>query len=181
MNHAFDLDPEGSREPSTAARVSVGTTSLSAPPRLDSRASTEAWCRASEDAAHIAVLSFSPFKLDLTNEILWRGGERLRLSTKPFTILRHLAEHPQRLVRQQELIEVLWGCAAISESLVRTHVYALRRVVGEGVIETVNQRGYRFVLEVTRCSERICDFPHNFCTSEGDAHKVGADNYEHDS
>jgi hypothetical protein len=36
----------------------------------------------------------------------------------------------------------------MSESLLRTHVYELRRVLGDGVIETVVGRGYRFVAEV---------------------------------
>jgi DNA-binding winged helix-turn-helix (wHTH) protein len=32
----------------------------------------------------------------------------------------------------------------MSESLLRTHVRELRRALGEGIIETVSGRGYRF-------------------------------------
>jgi DNA-binding winged helix-turn-helix (wHTH) protein len=121
---------------------------------LSSKEDIEEWCRAAGDVAvDIAVLSFGRFRLDLTNEILWRGTQQLPLCPKPLSILRYLAEHPQRLVRQQELVEGVWGRVVTSESLLRTHVCTLRQVLGEGVIETVIRRGYRFVLDVTRRAE----------------------------
>ncbi|HXN31403.1 MAG TPA: winged helix-turn-helix domain-containing protein, partial [Polyangiaceae bacterium] len=95
-------------------------------------------------------LWFSRFRLDLASERLWKNGEELRLRRKPFAILRHLAQNPQRLVTQEEVVEAVWGKIAMSESLLRTHVSDLRRALGEGVVETVVGRGYRFVPEVTR-------------------------------
>jgi hypothetical protein len=74
------------------------------------------------------ALAFPPFYLDLV----------------------YLAEHPLRLVTQRELIGAVWGRIAICESLIRTHVHAVRRVLGDGAIETVSGRGYRFTLPVTR-------------------------------
>jgi DNA-binding winged helix-turn-helix (wHTH) protein/tetratricopeptide (TPR) repeat protein len=94
------------------------------------------------------VRLFSPFRLDVRDERLWRGPEELRLRRKPFAILRHLTAHPVRLVTQEELVEAVWGKIAMSESLLRTHVSELRRVLGEDVIETVVGRGYRFLREV---------------------------------
>jgi DNA-binding winged helix-turn-helix (wHTH) protein len=122
--------------------------------RLDSPGRIEAWCRRADCAPEaIAVLSFPPFRLDLTNEVLWRGHERLALPPRPFEVLRYLAEHPHRLVRQRELVEAVWGDVVVSESLLRTHVFALRRVLGDGVIETIPRRGYRFVPEIVRRAE----------------------------
>jgi hypothetical protein len=37
-------------------------------------------------------LSFTPFRLDLASERLWKNGEELRLRRKPFAILRHLVQ-----------------------------------------------------------------------------------------
>jgi DNA-binding winged helix-turn-helix (wHTH) protein len=108
-----------------------------------------------EDVARPRILSFPPFTLDRTNEVLWRDGAQLPLRARPFTILRYLAEHPQRLVTQRELVETIWGNVATSDSLLRTHVRVLRRVLGEGVIETIIGRGYRFVLEVTQVPEPL--------------------------
>ena len=42
----------------------------------------------------------------------------------------------------------MWGKIAMCESLLRTHVSDVRRAIGEGAIETVVGRGYRFVLAV---------------------------------
>jgi len=40
------------------------------------------------------VLSFSPFRLDVADERLWRDGTELKLRRKPFAILKYLATHP---------------------------------------------------------------------------------------
>jgi len=100
------------------------------------------------------VLSFPPFRLDLAEERLWRGECELRLRRKPFAILRFLAQNPRRLVAYSEVVEAVWGRIAMSESLVRTHMHDLRRVLGERVIETVVGRGYRFIrgVEIEGCA-----------------------------
>src|SRR5580658_8292362 len=100
------------------------------------------------DGEGAIVLSFPPFRLDLDDERLWKNGQEMHLRRKPFAILRHLVQHPQRLVSQHEVVEAVWGSIAMSESLLRTHMSELRRVLGEGAIETVVGRGYRFLLEV---------------------------------
>lgn len=94
------------------------------------------------------MLSFPPFRLDLDAERLWRHDEELRIRRKPFAILRYLVQHPQRLVTHGEIVDAVWGKVAMSESLLRTHIRDLRLVLGEGVVETVAGRGYRFIAEV---------------------------------
>lgn len=96
------------------------------------------------------MLSFPPFQLDLDNERLWKNGEEIHLRRKPFAILRHLVRNPRRLVPREEIVDTVWGKIATSESLLRTHLSALRQVLGEGVVETVIGRGYRFLPEVKR-------------------------------
>jgi DNA-binding winged helix-turn-helix (wHTH) protein len=91
------------------------------------------------------VLSVPPFRLDLAEERLWKGERELRLRRKPFAILRYLAQNPRRLITHSEITEAVWGKIAMSESLLRTHVHDLRRVIGEEIIETVVGRGYRLV------------------------------------
>src|SRR5438128_355857 len=82
------------------------------------------------------VLSFPPFRLDVSDERLWRDGTELKLRRKPFAILKYLATHPKRLVTQDDLIEAVWGKVVISESLLRTHMRDLRQVIGDSIIET---------------------------------------------
>src|ERR1700722_13104174 len=94
------------------------------------------------------LLSFPPFRLDLIEERLWKDGDEVRLRRKPFAILRHLVRHPHALVTQEQIVEAVWGKVAMSESLLRTHVRDLRQALGEGFIETVVGRGYRFIVDV---------------------------------
>jgi predicted ATPase len=96
----------------------------------------------------VSVLTWGPFRLDLREERIFKDGKEVRLRSKPFSILRYLAGHPRRLVTRAELVEAVWGRVAMSESLLRTHLWELRRVLGENVVETVVGRGYRFVADV---------------------------------
>lgn len=91
---------------------------------------------------------FGPFRLDAGEQRLWKGGEELKLRRKPLAILHFLTLNPRRLVTPQEIVEAVWGRMATSESLLRTHISEVRRVLGEGAIETVMGRGYRFLLGV---------------------------------
>ena len=100
------------------------------------------------------VLTFAGFRLDLSEERLWKGDREVRLRRKPCAILCYLVKHPHRVVSQSELAEAVWGKIAMSDSLVRTQVGALRHVIGYRLIETVVGRGYRFVADVDRCEGR---------------------------
>ena len=93
--------------------------------------------------------SFPPFRLDLDEGRLWKGEKLLVLRRKPFAILRYLAAHPRKLVTHEELLAQVWGGAVVSDSAMRSHLHELRQVLGEGVIETVIGRGYRFVAELS--------------------------------
>jgi DNA-binding winged helix-turn-helix (wHTH) protein len=94
------------------------------------------------------VRCFGPFRLDVGEQRLWKGDDELKLRRKPFAILRFLTENPLHLVTQEEVVAAVWGKIAMSESLLRTHMSEVRRVLGEGAIETVVGRGYRLLLEV---------------------------------
>ncbi|MET0592450.1 MAG: AAA family ATPase, partial [Polyangiaceae bacterium] len=95
------------------------------------------------------MVVFSPFRLDGEQERLWKGDQLVTLRRKPFAILRYLAQHPKKLVTHEELLAQIWRGAVVSESAMRSHLHELRQVLGEGVIETVIGRGYRFVAELS--------------------------------
>ena len=97
--------------------------------------------------------SSAPFRLDVGDGKLWKEGCELALGRKPFAILVHLARHQNRLVTRDELLETVLGKQAASESLVRTHVHRLRAVLGDGMIQTVVGRGYRFLPVVDTVEE----------------------------
>jgi DNA-binding winged helix-turn-helix (wHTH) protein len=99
-------------------------------------------------------LSFPPFHLDLMNERLWCGAQLLPLRPKAFRLLRYLAEHPQRLVTQEELLKAVWQHSYLSEGLLRGYICELRGLLGDDAkaprfIETASGRGYRFIASIT--------------------------------
>src|SRR5690349_6775766 len=94
------------------------------------------------------MVVFGPFRLDPAEERLWKGTSQLVVRRKPFALLKYLAANPQRLVTHAELLEHVWEGAVVSESTVRTQLHELRQLLGEGVIETVIGRGYRFTAKL---------------------------------
>lgn len=96
---------------------------------------------------------FGEFKLDVANECVWRGDERLTLTPRPFAVLRYLVENAQRLVTHDELLEALWPETYVQPQVLRTYVLELRRLLGDDLenpqyIQTVPKRGYRFLAAV---------------------------------
>src|SRR5262249_57720677 len=97
---------------------------------------------------------FGPFRLDPVSQELWRGEELVALRPKLFAVLRHLLEHAGRLVTREEVRAAVWPTTAVSESVLRGTIRELREALGDDAtdarfIETVPQRGYRFVAAVT--------------------------------
>ena len=106
---------------------------------------------------------FACFQLDIQNECLWRNGERIPLTPKPFAVLRYLAENPQRLVTHDELLEALWPETYVQPQVLRTYVLELRKLLGDDAgnarfIETVPKRGYRFIAALSESSESVAGF-----------------------
>lgn len=103
--------------------------------------------------ATVARVEFPPFRLDLANQELWRGGERVPLRAKPFAVLAYLVRHPGRLILRDELSSAVWPDTHVGEGLLRGYIRELRNVLGDDAeqprfIETVARRGYRFVAPV---------------------------------
>ena len=106
---------------------------------------------------------FSCFQLDTQNECLWRNGDRIPLTPKPFAVLRYLVENPQRLVTHDELLEALWPETYVQPQVLRTYVLELRKLLGDDAgnarfIETVPKRGYRFIAALAETSESVAGF-----------------------
>jgi predicted ATPase/DNA-binding winged helix-turn-helix (wHTH) protein len=95
-------------------------------------------------------VEFPPFRLDLPNQQLWRGGELVPLRPKPFAVLAYLATHAGRLVPRAELAKAVWPDTYVGEAVLRGYIRDLRTVLGDDpdaarFIETVARRGYRFI------------------------------------
>ena len=96
---------------------------------------------------------FKTFRLDTTNHLLWRNGDRVPIAPKGFDVLAYLVEHAGRLVTQDEILEALWSETYVNPEVLRKYILEVRKSLGDRpdnpeFIETVPKRGYRFVAPV---------------------------------
>ena len=102
---------------------------------------------------------FFPFRYDFHNKCLWRSSksgadERVELTPKAFDVLGYLINHPGRLISQDEFLDVLWSRVHVQPEVLKSHILAVRVALDDNpkaprFIETVRQRGYRFIATVT--------------------------------
>ncbi|MFO1352127.1 MAG: tetratricopeptide repeat protein [Gammaproteobacteria bacterium] len=90
------------------------------------------------------------FVLDVADERLWRGDQRVALTPKAFALLRYLVEHPNVLLTKEVLLENVWPDVYVVEQVLRHNIQELRQALGDNsdvprYIETVRGRGYRFI------------------------------------
>ena len=93
---------------------------------------------------------FGDFLLDEGERRLAASGRAVGLSPRAFDLLVLLVERHGRLVRREELVNLLWPDAFVEDGTLARHVSDLRKALGEaaGLVETVPKAGYRFAAEV---------------------------------
>jgi DNA-binding winged helix-turn-helix (wHTH) protein len=101
-----------------------------------------------------ADLVFGPFALNVERKTLYRAGQKVPLSPKPFHTLVYLIEHRNRVVSKTELLEKVWG-ERRELNTVHQAIKAIRRALDDDkerpeFIETAAGHGYRFVAQVAR-------------------------------
>lgn len=84
---------------------------------------------------------------------LVKAGEVFAVEPKAFRVLLHLLRNPQKLIPKEELLNAVWGDAAVTENSLTRSIALLRRLLGDEArdprfIETVATVGYRFVSKV---------------------------------
>jgi DNA-binding winged helix-turn-helix (wHTH) protein/TolB-like protein/Tfp pilus assembly protein PilF len=99
------------------------------------------------------LYEFNKFRLDVSERILWRDGERVALAEKAFETLCALVRRGNHLVSKEELLNEIWGDTIVEENNLDKSISLLRQVLGERAgagkfIETVRGHGFRFVAEV---------------------------------
>src|SRR5712691_567469 len=94
------------------------------------------------------LYKFGPFRLDPTERLLTRDGVPVPLTPKAFETLVLLAERSGHLVEKDELMRKIWPDVFVEEVGLARNISVLRKVLGDGYIETVPRGGYRFVASV---------------------------------
>ncbi len=79
-----------------------------------------------------------------------RAGRETRVEPKVMRVLTALAEHADRVLTRAQLIEAVWGDAAVGEEVLTRAISELRRTLADDpkhprYIETVYKTGYRLI------------------------------------
>lgn len=109
---------------------------------------------------------FGPFETDVHTRELRKYGLRIPLQEKSFAVLAALLEHPGDLVTREELYRRLWpeGVHVDFEDSLNTAVNRLRDVLRDNArrpryIETLHDRGYRFIAPVSSAVASVAVLP----------------------
>jgi Tol biopolymer transport system component/DNA-binding winged helix-turn-helix (wHTH) protein len=89
---------------------------------------------------------------------LTKAGETLSVEPKAFRVFIILLHNPGKLISKEELLNAVWGDAAVTENSLTRSIALLRRLLGDEsrnprYIETVATVGYRFVCKVEVAEE----------------------------
>jgi DNA-binding winged helix-turn-helix (wHTH) protein len=99
------------------------------------------------------VFRFDDVEVRESEFTLTKAGKLLAIEPKAFRALLFLLRNPQRLISKEELLNSLWGDAAVTEGSLTRCIWLLRRLLEDNTrepryIETVATVGYRFVCPV---------------------------------
>ena len=99
-------------------------------------------------------VTFGGFRLDRTNECLWKGAQAISLRPKAFAVLKHLIEHAGQLVTKQQLLDTVWPATFVGDAVLKDSIRQLREALVDDAacpryIETAHRRGYRFIAQIS--------------------------------
>ena len=110
------------------------------------------------DAA-AAVYRFAGFTLDLARgSLLAADGAEIALRPKAFALLRHLVEHPGRLIDRDELMRAVWPGVVVTDDSITQCVKEVRRALDDAeqrLLRTLPRRGYLWAAETSRAAAGV--------------------------
>src|SRR5262249_40855738 len=107
-------EPTDTPPPHTAPRTSAPTSRPSAPAVLE------------------RVASFGPFRVRVTERLLEKNGNPIKVGSRALDILIALLEHAPEIVSKRDLMRRVWAELIVDEGSLRVHIAALRKALGGG-------------------------------------------------
>src|SRR5271155_2509627 len=104
------------------------------------------------------VFRFADVEVREREFTLIKAGKVLAVEPKAFRTLLFLLHNPQRLISKEELLNSLWGDAAVTEGSLTRCIWLLRRLLEDDIhepryIETVATVGYRWLCPVEQVED----------------------------
>src|SRR5581483_8029565 len=105
-------------------------------------------------------LEFGPFRIPAKVDLLYRGDQLIALERRAVQVLRYLAEHHERVVTKDELLEAVWPDTFTTDGVLKRAVSQARRALGDVAdqarfIATYHGQGYRFIAEVKQAATDV--------------------------
>ena len=94
----------------------------------------------SQSDLEIFDLNISPDSYTVT-----QAGEEISLSKLEFDLLYFMASHPGKVFNRSQLLSSVWDNTIVLQRTVDVHIRKLRKLLGNGYIDTVKGVGYKFV------------------------------------
>jgi DNA-binding winged helix-turn-helix (wHTH) protein/TolB-like protein/Tfp pilus assembly protein PilF len=91
---------------------------------------------------------FGPFRLVVKERALWNGNSPISMTPKEFDTLYILIQNAGRLVTKDQIITHVWPESFVGDGSLARNISVLRRLLGDGYIQTVPKSGYRFSASV---------------------------------
>ncbi len=93
------------------------------------------------------VLTCGDLVMDLVSHRVSRGGQPIHLGPTEFRLLRHLLDHPGRVLSRDQLLDAVWGKEVyVEQRTVDVHIRRLRKAINlddmPDLIRTVRSAGY---------------------------------------
>ena len=100
-----------------------------------------------------ATVIIGDWLVDRNTNSLQRDKERATLQPLSMDILLYLAEHSDRVVTSQELLDTFWQRRVVGDDAVHRRIANLRKSLGDNArnptyIQTTSKRGYRLIAPV---------------------------------
>lgn len=100
-----------------------------------------------------AIYTFSNFRLDGSERLLYDGAMAVTLPPKVFDTLLMLVRNAGHVLSKEKMLAEIWDDSFVEENNLAQNISQLRRVLSENAqtkfIETVPKFGYRFVADVS--------------------------------
>ncbi len=101
------------------------------------------------------VYRFGEFEVDLHDESIRRGHEKLPINRRTFQVLCLLIERRGEIVTKSEFFENVWNGSFVEDNNLTVAITQLRKVLGDkakdaNFIENIPRKGYRFIGDVER-------------------------------
>ena len=106
-----------------------------------------------------ALYNIGPLQLDPEARVLTHEGTAVALGARGVAVLAALVSRASEYVEKSAILDAAWPGLVVEEANLAVQISAIRRALarvpgGEGWIETLARRGYRFVGPVTAIAGR---------------------------